>query len=151
MRALSSQGKTTKNKKPRYLPVYGDMQAEIEMAMSLGDPKCPLLVQREGKPVFDFEKSWKTACELSGVDETIFHDFRQTAVTNMVEAGYSEKDAMEISGHRTRAIFDRYNIVSTKRIRSLSEKMEIFPMAKEAELTGQPVLDTGARQKRSIQ
>ncbi len=57
-------GKTTKNKKARYLPIYGDMAAEIEMAISLGDPKCPLLVQREGKPVFDFEKSWKTACDF---------------------------------------------------------------------------------------
>jgi hypothetical protein len=44
----------------------------------------------------------------------------------MIEAGYSEKDAMEISGHKTRSVFDRYNIVSTKCIRSLAEKMEIF-------------------------
>lgn len=134
-------GKTTKNKKARYLAIYGDMAAEVEMAIAAGDSKCPVLVQREGKPVFDFEKSWKTACELSGVDETIFHDLRRTAITNMIEAGYTEKDAMEISGHKTRAVFDRYNIVSSKRIRTLAEKMEAFLRAKDKEFSKPPVQD----------
>jgi integrase len=52
-------GKTTKNKKARYLPIYGET-AEIKMAISSGDPKCPMLIQREGKPVLNFEKSWRT-------------------------------------------------------------------------------------------
>ena len=144
-------GKTTKNKKGRYLPIYDDMAAEIEMAISVGDPRCPLLVQREGKPVIDFEKSWKTACEASGVDETIFHDLWRTAITNMIEAGYSEKDAMEISGHKTRAVFDRYNIVSAKRIRSLAEKIEAFLKDKEERLQAPPVQDAGASHNRRLQ
>jgi hypothetical protein len=128
------------------LPIYGDMAAELELAISSGYGKCPLLIQREGKPVFDFEKSWKTACEAAGIEETIFHDLGRTAITNMIEAGYSEKDAVEISGHKTRAVFDRYNIVSSKRIRSLATKMEEYLRAKDAQIEPAPVQDAGARQ-----
>lgn len=100
-------GRTTKNGKPRYLPIYGDMEAELDMALSGCKPSCPLLVQDNGKPVFDFEKAWATACDAAGIPHALFHDLRRTALTNMIEAGLSEKEAMEISGHKTRAVFDR--------------------------------------------
>jgi integrase len=127
-------GKTTKNRKARYLPIYGDMNAELSMAMSLADQKkCPFLVQRDGERVSDWEKSWNTACGLAGVDDTLFHDLRRTAVTNMIEAGFTEKEAMEISGHKTRAVFDRYHIVSERRMKQLSARMEAHMRAKELE------------------
>ena len=50
-------------------------------------------------------------------------DLRRTALTNMIEAGFSEKEAMEISGHRTRAVFDRYHIVSERRLKELAAKL----------------------------
>ncbi|HWF45994.1 MAG TPA: site-specific integrase [Bryobacteraceae bacterium] len=141
-------GKTTKNKKPRYLPIYGDMRAELSMAISLADPQCPFLVQRDGRPVYDWEKSWKTACELAQIDDALFHDLRRTALTNMIEAGFSEKEAMEISGHKTRHVFDRYHIVSPRRLKQLAERLEKYLHDKEQETLG---TDSGHRQNAKIQ
>jgi integrase len=126
-------GRTTKNKRPRFLPIYGDMKAEIEMAIAAGSKQCSFLIQRDGQAVYDWEKAWTSACARAGVPFTLFHDLRRTALTNMVEAGLSEKEAMEISGHKTRAVFDRYHIVSERRLKEMAGKLDAHLKAKEGE------------------
>ncbi len=116
--------KTTKSNRDRFLPIYGDMAAEIQRAIAANDPRCPFLVQRDGHAVVDFRKSWATACELAGLPTALFHDLRRTALTNMIAAGLSELEAMEISGHKTRAVFERYVIKTEKRLRQNAAKLE---------------------------
>jgi hypothetical protein len=66
-------------------------------------------------------------CEIRKIRREVCWSAAERAIslTNMIEARLSEKEALEISGHKSRAVFDRYHIVSSRRVRELGKKMEV--------------------------
>jgi len=124
MGTLSLDAGATKNNEARVVVLTPQVKSLVEAQLARLDAfhrhagrVTPYLFvhtagANQGNRIKDFRRAWATACRLAGVPAMLRHDFRRTAVRGMVNAGVPERVAMEISGHRTRSVFDRYHIVS---------------------------------------
>jgi integrase len=118
---------TTKTGEGRQIPLMGDLPQVLEAWWLLTRskyPNCPWVVHYRGRRVKSlYKRAWASACERTGLTGKLFHDFRRTAIRNMVRAGISEHVAMKISGHKTRSVFDRYDIVTEGDLKEAARRM----------------------------
>ena len=122
---------TTKNDDPRIVPMSQEFYDELRTQRQLRDESFPFCQHvffnhSTGKPIKDFRAAWDTACKRLGLEDGHFHDLRRCGVRNLVRSGVPEKVAMAISGHKTRSIFDRYNIVNEDDIRAAGKAVENY-------------------------
>lgn len=137
--------KDAKTGKGRVLALEGPLRAIIERRMKARRLDCPVIFHRDGHLIREFRKSWASACEGAGLTGKLFHDLRRTGVRNLMRAGVPQSVAMAISGHRTAAVFRRYDITSEQDLRDAVKKVTAYveslpmtptvtPMAKAAEV-----------------
>ena len=133
----------TKNGEDRNLPIYGDMAEWLDKQEAVQQAECQVcefvlfwhrddikslnLKVEPGARLGRFDKTWKRATKKAGFPGLLAHDLRRSGVRNMIqEAGLTEAHAMLISGHKTRAMLERYNIVSLKGIQESGKKLDAW-------------------------
>jgi integrase len=148
---------TTKNDQARMIPLAPDLYQVLKMQKSIRDqkyPGCPWVFCRDGKEILDFRGGWEEACKVAGLwnEQTkkptkLFHDLRRTGVRNLVRAGVPESVAMRISGHKTRSVFERYNIVTESDLKTAAQRLGqyIQKKSKAAEAKREKVVRRAAR------
>lgn len=123
---------STKNGAGRVFPMTSELRTLLEqqrqtvagITKSKGLIIAAVFVYPTGERIRTFRKSWESACAAAGQPGRLVHDLRRTAVRNLVRAGIPERVAMALSGHKTRSVFERYNIVSTGDIRAAATRLD---------------------------
>ena len=133
---------TTKNGKGRTFP-FGALpglaallkiqRAATDVLQRETNTIIPYVFHRRGRPLKSYTRAWVRACALAARDGKsgklavvtrpqlegrMVHDFRRTAVRNLVRAGVPDGVAMRLTGHLTRSVFDRYNVTSDADLRA---------------------------------
>ena len=114
----------TKNGEPRIVALTEECRILVTELHRGKQPEDYLFTRENGEPVRDFREVWETLTAKAGVPGLLFHDFRRSAVRNMIRRGVPQKTARTISGHMTDAVFSRYNIVSGADIAEAARKIE---------------------------
>jgi integrase len=127
---------TTKNREgrtvyltPELIPLLADQIERVKALSRTLNRVVPFLFPNPRKGRFqgarlrDFRKAWLIASKKAGLIGMLRHDFRRCAVRNLVRSGVGETVAMKISGHKTRSVFDRYNITSDADLREAARKL----------------------------
>ena len=131
---------STKNGEARTFPLTRELRRVLDHQQQIGDALqrergltaryvfCYVDGKKAGQRITEsgFNKQWRKARVAAGCPGRIPHDFRRTAVRNLVRAGVPERVAMALTGHKTRAIFERYNITSPTDLREAAQRLDAY-------------------------
>jgi integrase len=129
----------SKNEDGRMLPLTGEIADIITRAHSKRRLDCPYVFHRNGKPILDFRGAWAAACESAGLGKLLVHDLRRSAIRNLVRAGVPDVVAMRLSGHKTRSVFDRYNVIGEEDLAHAVERRDQYLGSRPTKRTVIPI------------
>ena len=107
----------------RILPISPPIADALNRRRARRDPDSPLVFHRDGITIRRWRTAWRTACQAAGVPTRFLHDCRRTAARNLIRANVPERVAMLLTGHKSRAIFDRYNIIHEQELLDAGDQL----------------------------
>ena len=132
----------------RMLPISHPIAEALARRRARRDPDSPLVFHRDGIPIRRWRTAWRTACQAAGVPTRFLHDCRRTAARNLIRASVPERVAMLLTGHKTRAIFDRYNIIHEQELLNAGDQLVEY-LAQHARATPRGARPTGTAAPRT--
>ena len=113
----------TKNEEGRTVKMTEEVHKLLAECVQGKEPNDAVFTWKDGSPVRDLRATWASMTKAAGVS-VLLHDFRRSAVRNLVRAGVSQDLARRISGHKTDSIFSRYNITAEEDLADAARKLE---------------------------
>ncbi len=108
-KVITLEAADTKTQEKREIPLA---DAFIELFQRIPRTlKCPNVFTFKGRPIGSVKTAFNMARRRAGIKDFRFHDLRHCAVTNLRKAGVSDSVIMSISGHKTHAMFRKYDRV----------------------------------------
>jgi len=116
----------TKTGRPRQVPMTPAVRTvltDLAKVRVLGH-KFVFMYQQE--PVKEIRTAFRTACQKAGVTDLRFHDLRHCAATNLRRAGIDTTTAMQIIGHKSAHMWNRYNTVAESDLLAAANKLNTY-------------------------
>ena len=116
----------SKTKSGRVLAISPPLQLVLQRRHERRQAKDPRVFHRDGVPVRVWRTALRNACRQARLPHRLLHDCRRTAARNLIRAGIPKRIAMLLTGHKTREVFDRYNIVNEQELLTAGKRLAAY-------------------------
>lgn len=123
---IKLRAEDTKTNEARLVPMLPDLTAMLRRLYTMRALHEPHVFLLDGKPVASIKTAFLAACRRAGIEGFRFHDFRHTAVTNLRRAGVDPLTIMKITGHKTMAVFKRYNSFEVEDLKAAARRFNTY-------------------------
>ena len=128
---IDLEPKDTKTSEPRRL-YFNDVLWSIFKGEHAGKGRSHFVFTRKGRPVKSIRKGFEGALKRAKIKNFRFHDLRHTFNTNMRKAGVDQTVIMKLTGHKTLAMFNRYNTVDQDDALEAMRKLDVMLIEQKA-------------------
>ena len=128
------KGTDTKTGEARSIPIgreLRDVLQSLPIALDAEGGRVPYVFTRQGQRMTSIREIFARVCRVMGLTDLVFHDLRHTATTNLRRAGVDALTAMKITGHKTMAVFKRYNTIDEDDLTAAQRRMDTYMDTKE--------------------
>lgn len=119
----------TKTSESRVIPIgreLGEVLRCLPLALDPQGNRVLFVFTRNGQRIKSIREVFARVCQEAGLANFVFHDLRHTATTNLRRAGVDALTAMKITGHKTLAVFKRYNTIDEQDLKAAQRRMDTY-------------------------